>query len=109
MGKSWSPNTIRGALQASTVGLILEHDETLIRRVVESLDCARAADFSDWRDIEPSLAVLCQICRIVLEKDSGVTVGELFRHLRWMDWDRVLRALCLLFEIDPTDWDSAND
>ncbi len=104
MGKAWSPHSVRGALQASVVGLILEHDENLIRRVVDSLDDPRSTDFSDWRDLDPSVAVLCQICRVVLDKDNVVTVGELFRHLKWEDWNRLLFGLCKLWEVDPVDW-----
>ena len=109
MGEDWSSNTIKGALQSRVVSLILDYDEDLLRRLIEARQSSRPIDWSNWTDLSPQSAVLCQLCLVILNKESGVTVADLFRHLRWTDWDRLLRALCLLFEIDPTDWDRTHD
>jgi len=109
MGQDWSPNTIKGAHQSRVVALILDRDEDLLHRLVRARQSPAAIDWSHWTDLPPEKAVLCQLCLVILNKESGVTAGELFRHLRWSDWDRLLRALCLLFEVDPAEWRSAND
>ena len=103
MEDGWSPNTIKGALQARVVALILDYDEDLLRRLIEVRGSSRD-DTSQWADLTPERSALFEICLIILNKNRGVTASDLFRHLRWEDWDRLLHALCLFFEVDPAEW-----
>jgi len=111
MGQNWSANTIKGALQARVVQHIINGDADLLHRLIKVTNVSQSqpTDWSDWSDLAPAEVVLCQLCLVILGQNAAVTGAELFRHLSWEDWHRVIGALCVLFEIEPNEFIQGSD